>query len=148
MKEISSPCKIDLFLETVDQKQQSTLRQLTEALGLRFAFVTRKAAAPGGLETILLSSRHLVPVRVLEGGRLDVRIVPLALVLSAGLREEPEGLECQLELHQSPPLVLRWPGITLAEALEDKAFKLLMSTCGFSTGSPERAGRPGFRTEG
>jgi hypothetical protein len=141
----SSPQSMDLFLEAVSDDQQETLRPLADMLGLRFAFVTREATSPGGLEATLLSSRQLVSVRQWEAGQLDVRIIPLALVLSAGLREEPEGLECQLELYQSGPLVLRWPGSTLASVLEDKAFKLLMSTCGFANGSPERTGRPGFR---
>ena len=145
MNVTSSPRSMEVLLNAVSETQQATLRPLADMLGLRFAFVTREATAPGGLEATLLSSRHLVSVRQLEAGRLDVRIIPLALVLCAGLREEPDGLECQLELYHSGPLVLRWAGSTLASVLEDKAFRLLMSTCGFANGSPERTGRPGFR---
>ena len=84
----------------------------------------------------------------MSGGRLDVRILPLALVLSVALREEPAGLELQLELYESSPVVLRWSGATLATVVEDKTFQLLMNTCGFATDRLERAGRPGFRSLG
>jgi hypothetical protein len=61
------------------------------------------------------------------------------------LREEPEGLELQLDLYESSPVVLRWSGAALATVVEDKAFQLLMSTCGFAGDHPERTGRLGFR---
>jgi hypothetical protein len=87
-----------------------------------------------------------VPVRQLAGGRWDMRVVPLALVQSMALREEQDGLDLQLELYQTSPVVLRWSGATLASVTDDKAFHLLMSTCGFASPSPERGGRPGFRS--
>src|SRR5438445_5888041 len=121
---------------------------MSDMLGLRYAFVTHEPGESGGLEASLLSARHLVPVRHLSGGRLDIRILPLALVLSVALREEPAGLELQIELYESSPVVLRWSGATLATVVEDKAFQLLMNTCDFTTERPERAGRPGFRSLG
>jgi hypothetical protein len=146
MNQTASPCAVDVFLDALNESDQNALRPFVEMLGLRHAFVTRQPGTPGGLDATLLSSRHLVPVRQLDGGRLDVRVIPLALVLTAALREEQDGLECQLELYQSSSVVLRWPGATLASAIEDKAFKLLMSTCGFASHAPEIAGRPGFRS--
>jgi hypothetical protein len=143
-----SPCPVDAFLEALPETDRSALRPVTEMLGLRHAFVTRMSGESGGLEASLVSARHLVPVRHLPGGRLDVRIVPLALVLSVAMREEAEGLELQLELYESSPVVLRWTGATLATVVEDKAFQLLMSTCGFAEKRPERSGRPGFRGPG
>jgi hypothetical protein len=146
MSQTASPCAVDTFLETLmSESDRSTLRPLSEMLGLRHAFVTREPGGPGGLEATFLSPRHLVPVRQLEGGRLDVRVIPLALVLTVAFREEPTGLECQLDLYQSSPIVLSWPGATLASVAEDKAFRLLMTTCGFASRVPESAGRPGFR---
>ena len=145
MKEIPSPCVIDAFLEALSEADRNALRPLIEMLGLRYAFVTRGPNESGGPEASLLSARHLVPVRHLAGGRLDARIVPLALVLSVALREEPDGLELQIDLYESSPVVLRWSGTTLTTVVEDKAFQLLMSTCGFTGDRPERAGRLGFR---
>src|SRR2546428_657559 len=111
-------------------------------LGLRYAFVTREAGTPGGLEASLLSARHLAPVRQLPGGRWDIRIVPLALVLTVALREEPAGLELQLDLYEASPVVLRWSDGTLAAVAADKAFQFLMTTCVFASSVP---GRPGLR---
>jgi hypothetical protein len=148
MKDTASPCSIDAFLEALSETDRSALRPMTERLGLRYAFPTRWPGEAGGLEASLLSACHLVPVRHLAGGRLDVRIVPLALVLSVALREEAEGLELQLDLYESSPIVLRWSGEKLATVVEDKAFQLLMNTCGFTNDRPERAGRLGFRGPG
>jgi hypothetical protein len=145
MNEITSPCSIDDFLERVPEAARTTLRPLAEMLGLRHAFVTRMPGEAGGLEASLLSARHLVPIRQLPGGRWDARVVPLALVLSVALREEAEGIDLQLDLYESSPVVLRWSGQTLASIVEEKAFQLLMSTCGFTGDRPERAGRLGFR---
>jgi hypothetical protein len=147
MSQIASPCSIDTLLESLDAAERDALRPYVEMLGVRFAFVTREAAA-GGLEAALLSPRQLVPVRQVAGGRWDVRVVPLALVLTMGVREEPDGVEVQLELYQGSPVVLRWAGATLASVADDKAFRLLMETCGFAATSPERAGRLGFRSLG
>ena len=148
MKDTTSPCSIDAFLEALPEADRNALRPMAESLGLRYAFPTRWPGEAGGLEASLLSACHLVPVRHLAGGRLDVRIVPLALVLSVALREEAEGLELQLDLYESSPIVLRWSGEALATVVEDKAFQLLMNTCDFTTERPERAGRPGFRSLG
>jgi hypothetical protein len=145
MNETVSPCAVDPFLEALPESDRSALQPLAEMLGLRYAFVTREAGASGGREVSFLSPRHLVPVRQLPGGRWDIRIVPLALVLSMALREEPAGLELQLDLYESSPLVLPWSDATLATIVEDKAFQLLMSTCGFASSVPDRSGRPGFR---
>jgi hypothetical protein len=144
MSQITSPCAVDTLLESLSGAERDTLRSYVEMFGVRFAFVTREEAS-GGLEATLLSLRQLVPVRQVGGGRWDVRVVPLALVLTMGLREEPDGVEVQLELFQGAPLVLRWPGETLASVADDKAFRLLVETCGFAASSPERAGRLGFR---
>src|SRR5688500_15568710 len=119
MSQTISPCAVDTFLDTLNEKDKNTLRPLADMLGLRFAFVN-PSDGKGSLEATLLSPRHLVPVRQLEGGRWDVRVLPLALVLTMALREEPEGLECRLELHESSPVVLRWSGATLAAAMDDK----------------------------
>jgi hypothetical protein len=146
MSQTASPCAVDAFLEALSESDRNTFRPLSEMLGLRHAFVIREPGAAGGLEATFLSPRHLVPVRQLEGGRLDLRVIPLALVLTVAFREEPDGIECQLELYQSSPIVLRWPGATLATAAEDKAFRLLMTTCGFASHVPEPTGRPGFRS--
>jgi hypothetical protein len=146
MSHIASPCSIDALLETLGEAERNTLRPLVEMLELRHAFVN--AAGSGGLEVTFLSPRHLVPARQLPGGRWDVRVVPLALAISLALREEQEGLEVQIELYESSPLVLRWDGATLASVSDDKAFRLLMETCGFASRSPERTGRPGFRSLG
>ena len=146
MSQIVSPCSLDTLLEDLGGAKRDALRRLVDMLGLRYAFVTRDPGASGGLEATLLSPRHLVPVRQLAGGRWDVRVVPLALVQSMALREEQDGLDLQLELYQSSPVVLRWSGATLASITDDKAFQLLMSTCGFASPSPERGGRPGFRS--
>jgi hypothetical protein len=148
MSQIASPCTLDTLLETLGAAERDALRPYVDMFGLRYAFVTREPAASGGLEATLLSPRHLVPLRQLPGGRWDVRVIPLALVMTMGLREEPDGVELQLELYQASPLVLRWPGATLASVAADKAFQLLMDTCGFSSASPERSGRPGFRSMG
>jgi len=145
MKDTASPCAVDAFLEALPATDRNVLRPITDMLGLRYAFVTRAPGESGGLEVSLLSARHLVPVRQLPGGRLDARIVPLALVLSVALREEQDGLELQLDLYESSPIVLRWSGATLATVVEDKAFQLLMNTCGFTGDRPERTGRLGFR---
>src|SRR6266849_266517 len=120
MNEIASPGAVDTCLEALPESDRTALQPLAEMLGLRYAFVTREAGTSGGLEASLLSARHLVPVRQLPGGRWDIRIVPLALVL-------------------------RWSDVTLAAVTEDKAFQLLMATCGFANSVPERSGRPGFR---
>ena len=82
MNEIASPCAVDTFLEALPESDRTALQPLAEMLGLRYAFVTREAVASGGLEASLLSARHLVPVRQLPGGRWDIRIIPLALVLT------------------------------------------------------------------
>jgi hypothetical protein len=148
MKDTASPCAIDAFLAALPESDRQALRPMTEMLGLRYAFVTRGPGEPGGLEVSLLSTCHLVPVRQLAGGRLDVRLLPLALVLSVALREEPDGLEIQLDLYESSPIVLRWSGATLATVGEEKAFQLLMNTCGFTNDRPERAARLGFRGPG
>jgi hypothetical protein len=148
MSQIASPCSMDTLMEALGASEREALRPYVEMFGLRYAFVTREPAASGGLETTLLSPRHLVPLRQLPGGRWEVRVVPLALVMTLGMREEPDGLELQLELYQASPIVLRWPGATLASIAADKAFQLLMSTCGFSSPSPERSGRFGFRSLG
>jgi hypothetical protein len=145
MNETASPCAADPFLQALPESDRTALQPLAEMLGLRYAFVTREAGASGGLEVSFLSPRHLVPVRQLPGGRWDIRIVPLALVLSIALREEPAGLELQLDLYESSPVVLRWSDTPLANITGDKAFQLLMSTCGFASSVPERSGRPGFR---
>jgi hypothetical protein len=144
MSQTTSPCAIDDLLAALGQTERETLRSYVEMFGARFAFVTREPAA-GGLEATLLSKRQLVPVRQVTGGRWEVRVVPLALVLTMGVREEPDGLEVLLELYQGAPIVLRWPGATLATVVDDKAFRLLMETCGFAANSPERTGRLGFR---
>jgi hypothetical protein len=141
----TSPCAIDNFLATLNETDRSALRRFVDMLDLRFAFLNGDTSGPGGLEATLLSPRHLVPVRQLPGGRWDVRVLPLALVLSLALREEAEGLELQLELYQFSPVVLRWPGVTLVSVADDKAFQLLMNTCGFAINSHERPGRLGFR---
>ena len=141
----SSPCAIDAFLNTLTGTDQPTLRRYAEMLDLRFAFLNSQTSGSGGLEATLLSPRLLVPARQLPGGRWDVRVLPLALVLSLALREGPDALEVQLELYQSSPVILRWSGATLATVADDKAFQLLMNTCGFATSSPERPGRLGFR---
>ena len=145
MKEIASPCAIESFLNGLPEAEQNALRPLTDMLGLRYAFVNRESGAGGGLEVSFLSARHLVPVRQLPGGRMDVRIIPLALALTVALREEPAGLEVQVELYESSPIVLRWADATLATVTTDKAFQLLMNTCGFAGGAPDRSGRLGFR---
>src|SRR5262249_49624972 len=124
---------------------RQSLRRFVDMLDLRFAFRNSDASGSGAREATLLSSRHLVPVRQHPGGRWDVRVLPLALVLSLALREEAEAVEVQPDLYQFPPVVLRWPGATLAAISDDKAFQLLMKTCGFATHSPERPGRLGFR---
>jgi hypothetical protein len=146
MSRTASPCSIDTLLETLGEAERNALRPLVEMLELRHAFVN--ATGSGGLEATFLSPRHLVPARQLPGGRWDVRVVPLALAMSLALREEQEGLEVQIELYESSPLVLRWDSATLASVSDDKAFRLLMETCGFASRSPERAGRPGFRSLG
>ncbi len=144
MSQITSPCPIDTFLAALTEIDRNALRPFIDMLGPRFAFVNGDPAA-AGIEATLLSPRHLVPVRHLPGGRWDARILPLALVLGVAAREEPDGLEVQLELHQFSPVVLRWPGATLATVADDKAFQLLMSTCGFGGSAPDRSGRLGFR---
>jgi hypothetical protein len=146
MTQKTSPCTIDALLATLDETERDALQPFVDMLGLQFAFVTRQPATPGGIEATLLSPRHLAPVRQLAGGRWDLRVLPLALVLSVALREEQEGLELQLELYQSPPVVLRWSGATLSSVARDKAFQLLMNTCGFAGSSAARSGRPGFRS--
>jgi hypothetical protein len=146
MNEIASPCAVESFLDALPEVEQNALQPLTEMLGLRYAFTNREPGAAGGLEVSFLSARHLVAVRQLPGGRMDVRVIPLALVLTLALREEPAGLELQLELYESSPVVLRWSQATLATVVEDKAFQLLMSTCGFTGSAAERAGRLGFRS--
>src|SRR5687768_12565410 len=87
MSQTTTPCSIDTLLDTLSGAERDTLRSYVEMLGVRFAFVTQEASA-GGLEATLLSPRQLVPVRQVAGGRWDARVVPLALVLSVGLREE------------------------------------------------------------
>lgn len=148
MNEIASPTPIDSFLEALPEAEATALRPLAEMLGLRYAFPSREPGAAGGLEVTFLSARHLVPVRQLPGGRMDARILPLALVMSVALREEPAGLELQLELYEASPVVLRWTDAGLATVVDDKAFQLLMSTCGFAGGPAERSGRLGFRSAG
>lgn len=145
MNETASPCAVDSYLEPLPESDRAALRPLAEMLGLRFAFPVREAGESGRLEVSFLSPRHLVPARQLPGGRWDIRIVPLALVLTVALREEPGGLEVQIELYESSPVVLRWSDTTLAAVVEDKAFQLLMSTCGFAGSVPERSSRAGFR---
>jgi hypothetical protein len=146
MSDMASPCAVESFLDALPEAEQNAVRPLTEMLGLRYAFANREPGQAGGLEVSFLSTRHLVAVRQLQGGRMDVRVIPLALVLTVSLREEAAGLEIQLELYESSPVVLRWSQATLATVVEDKAFQLLMNTCGFSGGAAEKAGRVGFRS--
>lgn len=146
MDQHTSPCSIDAYLKSLSESDRTALQPLTEMLELRYVFLDRDAGASESREVCFLSARDLAPARKHPSGRWEVRVVPLARVLGLALREEAAGVDVQLDLYESAPVVLRWSGMTLATVVEEKAFQLLMSTCGFASQMPERAGRAGFRS--
>jgi len=84
MKDTASPCSIDAFLEALPEDGSQRAAPHHRAARAALCFITRWPGGPGGLEDPPFP-RAICPVRHLAGGRLDVRIVPLALVLSVAL---------------------------------------------------------------